>query len=149
MTEQEARGSLEGLKNEFGRKMPAGGQDGKGGNGGKPVRKAKARVSREVEAQANRAKFGRTKGEKLREALEQAWAVLADIRATAACPAAPIRLRASRSTIPTETINSPAKIAAANRLAPGRASPIKAATTPFWRSGTWSGKTAFISWVKT
>ena len=36
MTEQEARGSLEGLKNEFGRKMPAGGQDGKGGNGGKP-----------------------------------------------------------------------------------------------------------------
>jgi tetratricopeptide (TPR) repeat protein len=31
MTEQEARGSLEGLKNEFGRKMPAGGQDGKGG----------------------------------------------------------------------------------------------------------------------
>ena len=36
MTEQEARGSLEGLKNEFGRKMPAGGQDGKGGTGGKP-----------------------------------------------------------------------------------------------------------------
>jgi hypothetical protein len=36
MTEQEARGSLEGLKNEFGRKMPAGGQDGKGGSGGKP-----------------------------------------------------------------------------------------------------------------
>lgn len=36
MTEQEARGSLEGLKNEFGRKMPAGSQDGKGGNGGKP-----------------------------------------------------------------------------------------------------------------
>ncbi len=36
MTEQEARGSLEGLKNEFGRKMPAGQQDGKGGNGGKP-----------------------------------------------------------------------------------------------------------------
>ncbi|MGE8134757.1 DUF4169 family protein [Novosphingobium subterraneum] len=34
------------------------------------VRKAKARVSREVEAQANRAKFGRTKGEKLREAQE-------------------------------------------------------------------------------
>lgn len=32
------------------------------------VRKAKARASREVEAQANRAKFGRTKGEKLREA---------------------------------------------------------------------------------
>jgi hypothetical protein len=31
------------------------------------VRKAKARVTREVEAQANRAKFGRTKGEKLRE----------------------------------------------------------------------------------
>ena len=39
MTEQEARGSLEGLKNEFGRKMPAGGQDGKGGNGGKPADK--------------------------------------------------------------------------------------------------------------
>lgn len=34
------------------------------------VRKAKARVSREVEAQANRAKFGRTKGEKPREAQE-------------------------------------------------------------------------------
>lgn len=34
------------------------------------VRKAKARVTREVEAQANRAKFGRTKGEKLREAQE-------------------------------------------------------------------------------
>ncbi len=34
------------------------------------VRKAKARVSREVEAQANRAKFGRTKGEKLRAAQE-------------------------------------------------------------------------------
>lgn len=34
------------------------------------VRKAKARASREVEAQANRAKFGRTKGEKLREAQE-------------------------------------------------------------------------------
>lgn len=34
------------------------------------VRKAKARVSREVEAQANRAKFGRTRGEKLREAQE-------------------------------------------------------------------------------
>ncbi|AXU19388.1 DUF4169 domain-containing protein [Novosphingobium sp. THN1] len=32
------------------------------------VRKAKARASREVEAQANRAKFGRTKGDKLREA---------------------------------------------------------------------------------
>lgn len=32
------------------------------------VRKAKARASREVEAQANRAKFGRTKGGKLREA---------------------------------------------------------------------------------
>lgn len=32
------------------------------------VRKARARTSREVEAQANRAKFGRTKGEKLREA---------------------------------------------------------------------------------
>lgn len=36
MTEQEARGSLEGLKNEFGRKMPAGQQDGQGGSGGKP-----------------------------------------------------------------------------------------------------------------
>lgn len=34
------------------------------------VRKAKARASREVEAQANRAKFGRTKGDKLREAQE-------------------------------------------------------------------------------
>jgi hypothetical protein len=34
------------------------------------VRKAKARASREVEAQANRAKFGRTKGEKLRDARE-------------------------------------------------------------------------------
>lgn len=32
------------------------------------VRKAKARASREVEAQANRAKFGRTKGDKLRQA---------------------------------------------------------------------------------
>lgn len=32
------------------------------------VRKAKARASREVEAQANRAKFGRSKGDKLREA---------------------------------------------------------------------------------
>jgi hypothetical protein len=39
MTEQEARGSLEGLKNEFGRKMPAGGQDNKGGKGGKPADK--------------------------------------------------------------------------------------------------------------
>lgn len=39
MTEQEARGSLEGLKNEFGRKMPAGNQDGKGGKGGKPADK--------------------------------------------------------------------------------------------------------------
>jgi CRISPR/Cas system CSM-associated protein Csm2 small subunit len=39
MTEQEARGSLEGLKSEFGRKMPAGGQDGKGGKGGKPADK--------------------------------------------------------------------------------------------------------------
>ena len=36
MTEQEARGSLEGLKNEFGRKMPAAGQ---GGKGGKPADK--------------------------------------------------------------------------------------------------------------
>jgi tetratricopeptide (TPR) repeat protein len=39
MTEQEARGSLEGLKNEFGRKMPAGGQDSKGAKGGKPADK--------------------------------------------------------------------------------------------------------------
>jgi len=39
MTEQEARGSLEGLKNEFGRKMPAGNQDNKGGKGGKPADK--------------------------------------------------------------------------------------------------------------
>jgi tetratricopeptide (TPR) repeat protein len=39
MTEQEARGSLEGLKNEFGRKMPAGKQDNKGGKGGKPADK--------------------------------------------------------------------------------------------------------------
>jgi len=42
MTEQEARGSLEGLKNEFGRKMPAGqkdGPNGTGGNGGKPADK--------------------------------------------------------------------------------------------------------------
>ena len=36
MTEQEARGSLEGLKNEFGRKMPAGDQNGNGGNGATP-----------------------------------------------------------------------------------------------------------------
>ncbi|MSS99099.1 MAG: hypothetical protein CK541_03715 [Opitutia bacterium] len=36
MTEQEARGSLEGLKNEFGRKMPAGGAGDKNGKGGKP-----------------------------------------------------------------------------------------------------------------
>ncbi|MGV3511547.1 MAG: DUF4169 family protein [Novosphingobium sp.] len=34
------------------------------------VRKAKARATREVEAQANRAKFGRTKGDRLREAKE-------------------------------------------------------------------------------
>lgn len=34
------------------------------------VRKAKVRTSRELEAQANRAKFGRTKGEKLRDAQE-------------------------------------------------------------------------------
>lgn len=42
MTEQEARGSLEGLKNEFGRKMPAGqkdGPNGTGGKGGKPTDK--------------------------------------------------------------------------------------------------------------
>ena len=39
MTEQEARGSLEGLKNEFGRKMPAGDKDGKGAKGGKPADK--------------------------------------------------------------------------------------------------------------
>ncbi|MBB4615081.1 DUF4169 family protein [Novosphingobium taihuense] len=34
------------------------------------VRKSKARDARAVEAQANRAKFGRTKGEKLRDAQE-------------------------------------------------------------------------------
>lgn len=34
MTEQEARGSLEGLKNEFGRKMPAGTKPGENGGGG-------------------------------------------------------------------------------------------------------------------
>lgn len=34
------------------------------------VRKAKTRTSRQAEAQANRAKFGRTKGEKLRDAQE-------------------------------------------------------------------------------
>lgn len=34
------------------------------------VRKAHKRACREVEAQANRAKFGRTKGEKLREQQE-------------------------------------------------------------------------------
>ena len=34
------------------------------------VRKAKARATKVVEAQANRAKFGRTKGEKLREVQE-------------------------------------------------------------------------------
>ena len=39
MTEQEARGSLEGLKNEFGRKMPAGQQNGAGGSGGQPPAK--------------------------------------------------------------------------------------------------------------
>jgi hypothetical protein len=39
MTEQEARGSLEGLKNEFGRKMPAGQQKGAGGSGGQPPAK--------------------------------------------------------------------------------------------------------------
>jgi len=37
LTEQEARGSLEGLRNEFGRKMPAGGPGDKGGKGGKPA----------------------------------------------------------------------------------------------------------------
>lgn len=38
MTEQEARGSLEGLKNEFGRKMPAGPPGpGAGGKAGKPT----------------------------------------------------------------------------------------------------------------
>lgn len=42
MTEQEARGSLEGLKNEFGRKMPAGQPGGQDGQGGKPpARKGK------------------------------------------------------------------------------------------------------------
>lgn len=34
------------------------------------LRKAKARISRAAEAQANRAKFGRTRAEKLREAQE-------------------------------------------------------------------------------
>lgn len=34
------------------------------------VRKAKGRDARAAEAQANRAKFGRTKGEKLREVQE-------------------------------------------------------------------------------
>lgn len=34
------------------------------------VRKAKARTARESEAQANRAKFGRTKGEKERDRIE-------------------------------------------------------------------------------
>lgn len=34
------------------------------------VRKAKGREARVVEAQANRAKFGRTKGEKLRDLLQ-------------------------------------------------------------------------------
>lgn len=36
MTEQEARGTLEGLKNEFGRKMPAGQPGGNGNNPGNP-----------------------------------------------------------------------------------------------------------------
>ena len=39
MTEQEARGSLEGLKNEFGRKMPAGQKPGGGANGSNPTDK--------------------------------------------------------------------------------------------------------------
>ncbi|WP_298282359.1 DUF4169 family protein [Novosphingobium sp.] len=38
------------------------------------VRKAKVRETQAVEAQANRAKFGRTKGEKLRDAQEAARA---------------------------------------------------------------------------
>ena len=38
------------------------------------ARKAKVRATREVEAQANRAKFGRTKGEKARDALDAARA---------------------------------------------------------------------------
>lgn len=36
------------------------------------VRKAKARASKDVAAQANRAKYGRTKNEKLREVQEAA-----------------------------------------------------------------------------
>ncbi len=39
MTEQEARGSLEGLKNEFGRKMPAGQKGANGAAPGKPADK--------------------------------------------------------------------------------------------------------------
>ncbi|WP_326523145.1 DUF4169 family protein [Sphingomonas sp.] len=39
------------------------------------VRKAKAKAARAGEAQANRAKFGRTKGEKQRTALEDAQRV--------------------------------------------------------------------------
>ncbi len=39
MTEQEARGSLEGLKNEFGRKMPSGQKPGGGANGANPTDK--------------------------------------------------------------------------------------------------------------
>lgn len=38
------------------------------------ARKAKAKAGREVEAQANRVKFGRTKGEKARDALDAARA---------------------------------------------------------------------------
>lgn len=38
------------------------------------ARKAKAKAGREVEAQANRAKFGRTKDEKARDAMDAARA---------------------------------------------------------------------------
>ena len=43
MTEQEARGTLEGLKNEFGRKMPAGTKPGEGGAGSGPGADRKGR----------------------------------------------------------------------------------------------------------
>ncbi|SMQ64575.1 protein of unknown function [Devosia lucknowensis] len=38
------------------------------------ARKAKARTAKEVAAEANRLKFGRTKGEKLKDATEKARA---------------------------------------------------------------------------
>lgn len=38
------------------------------------ARKAKARTEKEAAAEANRAKFGRTKGEKLKDATEKARA---------------------------------------------------------------------------